>query len=185
MTCHSGCHPGAAIYQFRRRFSNLSRIFVTNRVFCDLTTLRRLAISSHLDKERFVSARERERERERETERGEEEEGGGRRQEKRQPRDPRTLTRDYLRALADVRHEASAISRRFYRAFIMIPKTPGIALLNRNPSVPVARGRDCSRDRSAKRSPCKRGRKNGTPSNAAAAAIGNRAPDKLLLPDND
>jgi len=77
MTCHSGCHPGAAIYQFRRRFSNLSRIFVTNRVFCDLTTLRRLAISSHLDKERFVSAREREREREKERQRGGRRKRGG------------------------------------------------------------------------------------------------------------
>lgn len=54
-----------------------------------------------------------------------------------------------LRALADVRHDASAISQRFYRAFIMIPETPRIALLNRNPFVRlVARGRALARERS-------------------------------------
>jgi len=42
----------------------------------------------------------------------------------------------------------SAISQRFYRVFIMIPETPGIALLNQNPFICfVIRGRTRARAR--------------------------------------
>lgn len=70
----------------------------------------------------------------------------------------------------------------------MIPETPGIALLNQNPFVRLARGR--ARTRLFERSigetiPPTNAGKNGMSSNTVATAIGNRAPDKLLLSDND
>lgn len=56
------------------------------------------------------------------------------------------LTRDVYERLL-MYDTTSAISQRFYRAFIMIPETPGIALLNQNPFVRlIARGRARARE---------------------------------------
>lgn len=87
----------------------------------------------------------------------------------------RILTRDVYECSPMYDTSASAISRFFYRAFIMIPETSGIQLLNRNSFRSfVTRTRTRLLESIDRRNdPTTSTGKNGTPSNTVTA-IGNR-----------